>query len=472
MRMLTRWTRTCLTAAVVLVITWITVRTVGGFLFRRQKAPIRTFTYTPRNRSDIRLLNELERIGLANYALPRVLDQLGELDVSEMSRQSRLFAEMHPIITQPVKGELGALLERRLYQYVVDGYGSVADLAKSFANGGRGIVITTGNLYFQFAVHIIRSLRVLHCTLPVEIWHAGEGDLNTTNTQFLSSFHGVRVRDIRDHFNISMDSWDVKPFAVLASAFSEVLLMDADSVFLQDPTLLFEDAEYKRDGALFFKDRSLFPGNCGKSHWILGLFPEPHSERIRNLRMLQAKSQYELEAGVVVINKQRHFHGLLNVGRLNVPGPIKNQIREETHGEKETFWIGLEMADEPYAFMPHLPGSLGTPQYNDKERVTELCGKLVHFDRAGRILWFNDAIAASKLPNDYFLTETMELSHFAREIEGEWEALCLRKCPFHLVERDQLDVINRLRQIYRFEPTRRKSRTFENNLGEMEVVYS
>jgi hypothetical protein len=394
------------------------------------------------------------------------------MDISEMSRRSRLFAQMHPIITKPVEGELGRLLERQMYSFVVDGYGSVDNLAKSFLGGGKGVVITTGNLYFQFAVHIVRSLRFLHCNLPVEIWHSGEKDLNVTNTQFLSAFHGVRVRNIKDHFKIEMDSWDVKPFAVLASAFEEVLLMDADSVFLQNPSILFDDEEYRRDGALFFRDRSLFPGNRDKPNWIIGLFPEPHSERVKQLRMLQAKTQYELEAGVVVIDKRRHFHGLLNVGCLNVPGPIKNMIREETHGEKETFWIGLEMADEPYSFMPHLPGSIGNVQYNEKERVKELCGKLVHFDRIGRLLWFNDAIAASKLPNDYFLRETMELSHFARETEGEWEALCLRKCPFHKVDQDQLDVINRLRHIYRYAPTERKSRTFENDLGESETVYS
>ncbi|PJF19708.1 Glycosyltransferase family 71 protein [Paramicrosporidium saccamoebae] len=414
-----------------------------------------TFTYVPRNRTEIRTLSVLESLGLANYALPKILDDLNPQDVREISRRARLFAHIHPIPTRPVTGELGSVLEKNLYGYVLDKYGSVTALARSFIGGGRGVVITTGNLYFQFAVHLIRSLRMLNCDLPVEIWYNGAKDLNTTNTDFIKNFHQVKVKNIRDHFSVKMETWDIKPFAVIASAFEEVLLLDADTVFAQNPEVLFNDEGYIKNGALFFNDRSLFPGQGEKSNWILSMFPEPHSIRLQNLRMLQAKSQYELEAGCLLLDKRRHFHGLLAVGWLNCPGPIKDTIREETHGEKETFWIGLEMLDESYSFMPNLPGSLGTVTYNEGDRVEELCGKLAHFGRDGKLLWFNDAIAASKLPEDYFLNVLSDLTHYALEREGEWEALCLRKGPFHKLDEDQLKMIEKLKSLYRFNPIER-----------------
>src|SRR4051812_13126629 len=87
-----------------------------------------TFIYVPRNRTEIRNLSAVDRLGLANYALPKLLDDLMPLDVREVSRRARLFAHIHPIPTRPVAGELGRVLERHLYGYVLDKYGSITGL--------------------------------------------------------------------------------------------------------------------------------------------------------------------------------------------------------------------------------------------------------------------------------------------------------------------------------------------------------
>jgi hypothetical protein len=167
--------------------------------------------------------------------------------------------------------------------------------------------------------------------------------------------------------------------------------------------------------------------------------------------MVQSKSQYELESGVVVIDKLRHIAGLLAACLLNAPGPLKDMIREETHGEKETFWIGLEMANEPYSFMPNLPGALGTLHKNDADGVMEVCGKLAHFGRDGDLLWFNDAIAMGKLPDDDTIREVSDFTHFARESEGVWENLCLRG-KHHKLDSLTRVLLERLKNIYRFNP--------------------
>jgi alpha 1,3-mannosyltransferase len=44
----------------------------------------------------------------------------------------------------------------------------------------------------------------------------------------------------------------------LASSFQQAILMDADTVFLQAPEVLFSQPTYLEKGALFFQDRTLF----------------------------------------------------------------------------------------------------------------------------------------------------------------------------------------------------------------------
>ena len=430
---------------------------------------VSSLQYVPRNSSHVCYFDARDRYSLVNYAHARIIEPLDSADFKEHARRIRLFGEIFSHVPRNQVGELQVLLEKQLFPFInKQSHGTVREMAMRMFGAQRpGIVMTTGNHYFPFAVHTIRALRFLNCTLPVEIWHYGKKDLNATNGNFLGSFHGVKVKNLNDYFDLPMETWDSKPFAVLASDFTDVILMDADTVFLQNPSTLFTDPEYWRDGALFFKDRSLFPGQYEKSKWILDLFPEPHSERVRNLRMLQAKTMYELEAGVVVIDKRRHLIGMLAVCMLNVPGPLKNIIRDETHGEKETFWIGLELANEPYSFMPQLPGSLGSVDYNEGEQVHEICGKLVHFDREGNLLWFNDAIAMSKLENDVAMKELMPLTHFGRESEGYWESLCMRGGKFHKVPVDTERIIDSLKSIYRYDPTRPVD--LEENLDSIEA---
>ena len=54
----------------------------------------------------------------------------------------------------------------------------------------------------------------------------------------------------------AMRSYMIKPLALLASRFDEVLLIDHDTyVFRQDLELLFQSGVYRRAGMLLFRDR-------------------------------------------------------------------------------------------------------------------------------------------------------------------------------------------------------------------------
>lgn len=301
-------------------------------------------------------------------------------------------------------------------------------LDKSFERGSSGILIAVGNEFTTCAVHAIRAIRALNCTLPITIAYSGLFDLFPENRQRMAGLD-VEFMDICKLFNctaIDPDRWDTKPFALLGSPYENTLLMDADAIFVQPPEKLLKDPGYERTGALFFHDRTLYGGNYDLSQWIADILPNPISERVKASRIFRAQTYYEQESGVVVMNKREHLFGLLAICFLNTPR-VRDAIRDNTHGEKETFWMGLEVVNEPYEFMPGMPGSIGRIETKGKRvLVQEICGHLAHFDREGKLLWFNDGLASAKKESDeYAVRKAAELTHFGRE--GHWtDTLCLR----------------------------------------------
>jgi alpha 1,3-mannosyltransferase len=53
--------------------------------------------------------------------------------------------------------------------------------------------------------------------------------------------------------------WCLKPLALLLCSFGEDMLVDSDAFFLRNPELLFDRKDYRKTGALFFRDRSVTP---------------------------------------------------------------------------------------------------------------------------------------------------------------------------------------------------------------------
>ena len=97
-------------------------------------------------------------------------------------------------------------------------------------------------------------LRRLGCRLPIELWHAGPDEMPGAWRAMVEPLD-VHCRDaaaerLRHPVRI-LDGWAMKPFAMLHSAFEEILLLDADNVPVQDPSPLFEAPAYAQAGAVF-----------------------------------------------------------------------------------------------------------------------------------------------------------------------------------------------------------------------------
>jgi hypothetical protein len=219
-------------------------------------------------------------------------------------------------------------LSTRLFSWTVPYFPDLTTLHAQFWNGGQGIVLTGGDHQAAYLLTSIKSLRNMGCDLPVEIMYLGDEDLGPENRERLEAINGVITRDLSPMINDEgwkLAGWALKPFAILLSSFREAIFIDADSLFLRNPAILFLDADYKETGALFFKDRIIQPSS--KRSWLKKILPAPVSSQVRRNRFWTGESSHMQESGVVVIDKWKHFVPLLVITRLN--GPDRDGNKDE-----------------------------------------------------------------------------------------------------------------------------------------------
>ena len=402
----------------------------------------------------------VEDVGVQEYARvrlmePRSVDDLHELGLRLRAMtayldSNRTIVEKSPVYRQLVEEHFGFITKKQ--------FKSLFDLKTSFTKHKRCIAVPTGNKYFRFANHLIMTVRrVFESEMPVYVYYMGKDDLNATAISHLNTISNVHTTDITtifDNSTLKLHGWDVKPFAMLAAPCEQVLLLDADTVLVKDLASFFEHPGFVKKGALFFKDRTLFPTDTHKQDWLKGLVPKPVSKSMRKSRMFRMHSSYEQEAGVVVIDKMRHFGGLLAVCRLNSPPERDTVMHEETHGDKETFWLGFEMVNATYHMHTPLPGSLGRiiPDHELKD-TPAICGKLAHFTDTDDLWWFNDSIADCKQDMDWADTVS-DLTHFAREGAARWTPYLCLPGPFHELDPNTKALLTKIQSVYEPDPLR------------------
>lgn len=198
---------------------------------------------------------------------------------------------------------------------------------------GRGIVICAGGpTYLSCAWVCINMLRRAGCSLPIELWHLGDGEMPS---EFRTVFTAIGVelvdaiRQSRRHPVRRLGGWELKSFALLHCRFQEVILLDADNVPLIDLSKLFDTAEYRGTGAIFWPDI----GDLREDDAIwetCGILP---------------RREPEFESGQIVVDKQRCWRGLCLALWMNEHSDF---FYGQIHGDKETFHLAFRKLDSPY----------------------------------------------------------------------------------------------------------------------------
>ncbi|GAA5922905.1 uncharacterized protein JCM15063_003461 [Sporobolomyces koalae] len=279
----------------------------------------------------------------------------------------------------------------------------------------RGIVIPCGNDQFVYAVHLVATLKHVHRTkLPIHIVYAGGDDLFPEKRAALRSIHpDVETVDMLNFFDedlvgIHGGGWAVKAFAALASPFQEVIIADADAIFMQDPANMYHDPGYESTGTLFFRDREIFPGEGQVHEWWHSVMKgrQPSEQMAKSRWWSEQASREEMESGVIVFDKRRRevALGLVFAGYLNTKGVREPVTYANTYGDKESFWMAFELAGIPYHMDQEYAAIIGQLTHPDTKSHSIdsfiQSDHLFHLDHKGRPLWWNGSLFMEKRVKD------------------------------------------------------------------------
>ncbi len=241
---------------------------------------------------------------------------------------------------------------------------------------GKGIVICSGGRYTTMTHRILGHIRdKLKCMLPIELFYAGEVELNEKQVQeFESTFNNLRCIDatkikIYPHSvePRNLQSYIIKPFAVLYSSFAEVLLLDADNIPLQDPSILFDEKVYQQTGALFWGD-----------YWTNWYDIDIH--RILNT---QVSTKTDIESGQFLINKEKCWKAINLAYYMNSHAYF---FYRYLMGDKDTYRLSWELTQTRHYQNNYNPQSLGIHY----KRESKFQGtSMLHFDLYGNPLFIH-----------------------------------------------------------------------------------
>ena len=199
---------------------------------------------------------------------------------------------------------------------------------------GRGIVICGGGVrYFLCAWVCVNMLRKQGCRLPIELWYLNAAEMKDTMRKLIEPLGVtcINAQEVRKLYPVRiLNGWEIKAFALLHSAFQEVLLLDADNVPVVDPTFLFETKQFQDAGAIFWPDFGRL---------------EP-SRSIWGLTGVMYRDEPEFESGQIVLDKARCFRPLSLAMWFN---EYSDFWYNHIHGDKETFHMAWRKLDAPYA---------------------------------------------------------------------------------------------------------------------------
>jgi len=310
-------------------------------------------------------------------------------------------------------------LHQSLYSWLYHfKYNSFGDLIKSFK--GKGLVICVGDKYFNYARSTIDNLRnIIKSEIPIEIFYNGEDDLSEDRRKILKEYDNVYLSDLSKYFDksiLQLEKFAIKPFSVLASRFEEVILIDADTVYLRDPLKFFNDPGYLKKGTLFFEDRrfkeSMFDSYKWFKKWITNPLPET-----KKLRIWNEKTTDQMESSTVVIHKSKTILGLLATCKLN---ELKYRpiVKDHIYGDKETFWLGFDMARQPYYFNPLRPVFIAKVD-NINTNTTRFCGHIGHRSKDNKFMYWNGHLIKDKESDN---PELIDFNTFVYDTDNvEWK---------------------------------------------------
>lgn len=196
---------------------------------------------------------------------------------------------------------------------------------------GAGVVTCAGGSYLRLAYASIRKLRELNPTIPVQIWHLNQSEVDGKERKFDDL--NVQFRNCQPFFESEFyrtrTGWSSKSVAVMQSPFQNVLFMDADCYPLVDPVTIFEHSDYEA-GLLVFPDGK----QCRDSN------------RIFNALGIRYEADFwEWEAGQFLVDKVEHWKAIQLYAWMSSHAYLFHNL---LHGDKDTLPLAAIKLEEEF----------------------------------------------------------------------------------------------------------------------------
>jgi alpha 1,2-mannosyltransferase len=229
---------------------------------------------------------------------------------------------------------------------------------------GKGVVMVGGGEYFGPAIISIHMLRRTGSNLPVEVFVPDDSEYEEVVCKNYLKKLGARCVVLshildkskikvsrKDDADLKITHYQLKSLALLLSSYSDVLLLDSDSIPVLDPLLnIFETEPYKSKGMIIWPD--FWRSTESPKYWDIAGKDFPS--------YLPATAS---EAGQLAVNKATHLAPLLLATYYNIFGPdyyypllSQGALGE---GDKETFLAAAVALNATYYRIKTPAASLG-----------------------------------------------------------------------------------------------------------------
>lgn len=203
---------------------------------------------------------------------------------------------------------------------------------------GKGIIVCGGGpKYFPSLYVNLRMLRLIGCTLPVEVFYIGMKEMDCRMRDILEAIDDVKCIDavsLEKTYPIRIHGgWESKVYSIINCSFEEVLMMDADNTALVDPRFLFNSGPYKEHGAILWPDYS-----C----WV-------HDKTMWKILGLEYIDEWQIESGQVMVNKKRCWNEI-NMAKHYCDH--SDYYFKLFYGDKEAFHFGWRYFNSDYGRPP------------------------------------------------------------------------------------------------------------------------
>ena len=301
---------------------------------------------------------------------------------------------------------------------------------------GKGIVITSNNALIPELSGLLSILRLTGNQLPIYVVH--NNDLSLESIKVLNNIANEPImklpkdsmplkipnklkplniiyidvsNTINNKYKKYFGGFGMKLLAYLFNPNEEMIMLDTDTVIVDDINKFFNDEKYLNNGAYFFKDRDvnsfIYEGlmdyfksylNYDKESHYLGM-ERVQSEVLEN-RFFGSFARHFMESGLFVINKKEKFDGVIASTMMQMFKLFTGSL----HGEKEFIWLGQEIMGNKYEFNEKPAIAIGELSPN-REGLTskELCTTHpAHISKINDLLWFNSGFLTCKKFESYY----------------------------------------------------------------------